>query len=869
MEDTITVILLWFSLSCYVLILCNLQVITQTHINMKIFKLKAALLMLLFIGSGLFAQNSQDHFYGTMQTTDAEDLLKNHPRDIKIIASYNGYSAVLLCDKAAEELHHKVLVHGPGFMYESSEQNAVEAIRKMNTSSTKASRVAYSITQENLVRQSLDLVNNLNIANQIQELEDYGTRYHTTNSARQAVVDLKTKWEALAGNRTDVSVRLVNHSSTNMPSLIMTITGSDNPDEFVILGGHIDSTAGGSNSVAPGADDNASGIATITEVARVLFSMNFKPKRTVEFMAFAAEEVGLRGSKEIAQDYKSRNVNVVSYMQLDMTNYKGSVNDAYVSTDSYNDDDLNNFMIELLNFYNASGVHKITYGTSSCNYGCSDHYSWAQQGYNVTFPFEAKFGEHNPNIHTTRDTFDRSPTPDATHAAKFAKLALEYMIEISNGVGTDPGGDDCSSTISNYPYSESFENSIGQWSQANNDDLNWTVDANGTPSSGTGPSSAAAGSYYLYVEASGSGTGFPNKRAILNSPCFDLSALSTPEVSFSYHMQGDAVGTFNLEISTDDGVSWSSIFSKSGNQGNNWNEASVDLSAYSGTIQLRLNAVTGNSWQGDITVDNIKIGEASVNPDPDTCEALNFNDYSIVSFSNQDSNGAFSVGNNGNSLTLTNNTWKYIAYPYTVTSNTVVEVTLSSSSQGEIHGIAFENDNTLTSSRCFKLHGTQNYGITNYDNYSGGSVTYTIPLGDFYTGTMDRLVFINDNDGGSGNTSIFSNVKIYESSCSKSLSPVVFGNSVPVYGNTKELNTKEIIISPNPAKSTFEIEVQTNSTLDRASLYSISGQKVTEFTIHKGRNQFSVSQMNLSKGVYLLKITGKDDQQIVHKLSIE
>ena len=41
-------------------------------------------------------------------------------------------------------------------------------------------------------------------------------------------------------------------------------------------------------------------------------------------MAYAAEEVGLRGSKEIAEDYKRRNINVLSYVQFDMTNYKGS-----------------------------------------------------------------------------------------------------------------------------------------------------------------------------------------------------------------------------------------------------------------------------------------------------------------------------------------------------------------------------------------------------------------------------------------------------------------------------------------------------------------------------------------------------------------
>ncbi|RZS99919.1 M20/M25/M40 family metallo-hydrolase [Aquimarina brevivitae] len=837
---------------------------------MKNFKLQTAMVLLFFLFHGLYAQKSPTHFYGTMQTEDAIDLRSNHPKDIQIIESMNGYSAVLLSEKAAEELHHKVLVHGPGFLYEDSKEKAIAAIKKINTAQTKAARISYAITQQDLVRQSLDLVNNQNIANQIQQLEAYGTRYHTTNSARQSVLDLKTIWEGLAGNRTDVNVRLVNHSSTNMPSLVMTVTGTENPDEFVILGGHIDSTAGGSNSVAPGADDNASGIATITEVARVLFDMNFKPKRTIEFMAFAAEEVGLRGSKEIAESYRNNNVNVVSYMQLDMTNYKGSVYDAYISTDSYNDDDLNNFMIALLNFYNASGTHQITYGTSRCNYGCSDHYSWAQQGYNVTFPFEAKFGEHNPNIHTTRDTFDRSPTPNATHAAKFAKLGLEYMIEIANGVETDPGGEECATTISSYPYLQSFENTIGQWTQVANDDLDWSVDANGTPSSGTGPSSAANGNYYIYVEASGNGTGYPNKKAELLSPCFELSNLTNAELSFSYHMQGSSVGTLNMDLSEDEGATWSSVFTISGSQGSSWQTATIDLSAYTGSVQLRLGALTATSWQGDITVDQITIAEASgdPDPDPDLCEALNFNEFSMVSFSNQDSDGTYTIASDGSALSLTNNTWKYIAYPYTVTASTVVEVTLSSTSEGEIHGFGFENDNSLTSSRYFKLHGTQNYGITNYDNYSGGSKTYVIPVGDFYTGAMDRLVFINDHDSGSGNTSTFSNVKIYEGSCARTSSIVQFGTTVPVYGNEEEV-TKGVLIYPNPAQNTFEILVAKNSGIDQATIYSLSGQRIASFSLTSGRNQFAIAQLKLSAGMYLVKTTGPGGEEIVHKLSVE
>ena len=117
----------------------------------------------------------------------------------------------------------------------------------------------------------------------------------------------------------------------------------------------------------------------------------------------------------------------------------------------------------------------------------------------------------------------------------------------------------CSEGIS-APYSESFESSIGDWTQASGDDLDWTRDSGGTPSNNTGPSSGADGTWYLYVEASGNGTGFPNKSAILNSPCFNLSSATQATFSFQYHMFGSTDGgTFDLEASNDDGNSWTCL----------------------------------------------------------------------------------------------------------------------------------------------------------------------------------------------------------------------------------------------------------------------------------------------------------------------
>ena len=81
--------------------------------------------------------------------------------------------------------------------------------------------------------------------------------------------------------------------------MILTIQGTTFPSEVVVLGGHQDSIAGSNctTSRSPGADDDASGIATLSEVIRAAMALGYQPERTVKFMAYAAEEVGLRGSQ--------------------------------------------------------------------------------------------------------------------------------------------------------------------------------------------------------------------------------------------------------------------------------------------------------------------------------------------------------------------------------------------------------------------------------------------------------------------------------------------------------------------------------------------------------------------------------------------
>ena len=181
--------------------------------------------------------------------------------------------------------------------------------------------------------------------------------------------------------------------------------------------------------------------------------------------------------------------------------------------------------------------------------------------------------------------------------------------EVIRTVNVTEPSSGCSGGVSSFPYTESFENTFGAWTQSSADDIDWTVNSAGTPSSSTGPSSGSVGTYYIYVEASS--PNYPSKRAILNSPCFDLSGMTSPTFDFDYHMYGATdMGTIDLEASTDDGVTWTSIWAESGNKGDSWQSTSIDLSTYAGgTLQLRFNRNVGSTWQADIAIDNINLSE--------------------------------------------------------------------------------------------------------------------------------------------------------------------------------------------------------------------------------------------------------------------
>lgn len=167
--------------------------------------------------------------------------------------------------------------------------------------------------------------------------------------------------------------------------------------------------------------------------------------------------------------------------------------------------------------------------------------------------------------------------------------------------------------VSVYPYEESFEEGIGNWRQSVEGAINWKWEQFSTNNNNqpTGPNGTPHGNYFMYVESGGINS--PNKTAYLYSPFFDISMLNSPNLSFAYHMYGSQMGSLDFQISLNNSNSWTTVWTRSGDQGNNWLTASINLSSYSSAsiVQFRFVGTTGSGALSDIAIDKIRITGSS------------------------------------------------------------------------------------------------------------------------------------------------------------------------------------------------------------------------------------------------------------------
>lgn len=232
-------------------------------------------------------------------------------------------------------------------------------------------------------------------------------------------------------------------------NVIGLLKGGDLAHEVILLGAHYDSvnwenTAGS----APGVDDNGSGTALVLSVARVLAGLGekFRPRRSVMFVAFNAEEEGLVGSEHFAKMYRKDGQEKFGDLKAafiaDEVAWPGSGQDrrqAIFETKGQGDE--TNAMVDTLARLSmlknsSSSLRGDGIGDDSHHFVVnyhgfgSDHMSFLEEGIPSVLLIERDDDFHAKEWgHSARDTFEHV---DLSYGASMTRLALRAVAAFAN-----------------------------------------------------------------------------------------------------------------------------------------------------------------------------------------------------------------------------------------------------------------------------------------------------------------------------------------------------------------------------------------------------------------------------------------------------
>lgn len=173
-----------------------------------------------------------------------------------------------------------------------------------------------------------------------------GSRYYTTTGNAMAAEYLYRRFEAY-----DLDVRyedFVTDDGLLALNIVAELPGRD-PSQVYLVMGHFDSmNSGGNNAVAPGADDNATGVAGMLEIARVMAGYDLE--HPVRFFATNVEEVGLQGVQAFASAAAKKGQTISAAFNLDALGspYQGSQIILNADRDSV---ELRDFLVEINDAY--------------------------------------------------------------------------------------------------------------------------------------------------------------------------------------------------------------------------------------------------------------------------------------------------------------------------------------------------------------------------------------------------------------------------------------------------------------------------------------------------------------------------------------
>lgn len=271
----------------------------------------------------------------------------------------------------------------------------------------------------------IDTVSPARLKDRIEKLTAFGTRWTYSNKVAAVTEWIKDQFLLLGYGADKVRFQKFSVPGGSPQRNLLCGAKKDDPG-FVLVCAHYDSLSETPAQNAPGADDNASGIAVLLEAAQLLCQTPLR--RGVLFAAFGGEEQGLFGSTECARIAAKEKWKIDVVINLDMIAYQDPAKLRHIvveydqgNRNPGNDAAAKAFGLQMAQVA-ADYTNLIVEHTDIWN---SDYIPFEEQGYACIGIYEAS---ENPGYHKTTDVL---ATLDMNHLAEIAKLLVATVYQIA------------------------------------------------------------------------------------------------------------------------------------------------------------------------------------------------------------------------------------------------------------------------------------------------------------------------------------------------------------------------------------------------------------------------------------------------------
>ena len=227
-----------------------------------------------------------------------------------------------------------------------------------------------------------------------------------------------------------ISIR-TREEPASIPNVVAWLEGSDPTvnHEYVVIGSHLDHLGIRNGTVHPGADDNGSGSTAVLSIANAFTENGNRPRRSVLFMWFAAEEIGLVGSRHYTDNPLKPLENMTCMFNIDMVGRNEETKDE---TSAENEGAIHlvgskkgeSDIHEIVEAANKHDGFRFEYDEEDV-FGRSDQYNFFKKGVPVAF----LFGGFHPDYHQPSDKVGKINFDKIVAAAKLYYIAINLASE--------------------------------------------------------------------------------------------------------------------------------------------------------------------------------------------------------------------------------------------------------------------------------------------------------------------------------------------------------------------------------------------------------------------------------------------------------